>query len=160
MTKNEFIKLINNAKVDENGNLYYNDDSLCIGNIYFATVTTICNDFVATYCYDKDGKAVLYDNHFTQNDDTLEINIVKELQEKNDKLQKQVDESLNRKIEPKIFHCHADASETCPKVQQAVKEFAERLKKRTILYSGINVKYEAITADIIDELLKEYIDEE
>ena len=81
MTKKEFIKLINNAKVDENGNLYYNDDSLCIGNIYFATVTTICNDFVTTYCYDKDGKAFLYDNHFTQNDDTLEINIVKELQE-------------------------------------------------------------------------------
>lgn len=37
-----------------------------------------------------------------------------------------------------------------------LKQFAERLKKRTILYSGINVKYEAITADIIDELLKEY----
>lgn len=35
-------------------------------------------------------------------------------------------------------------------------EFAERLKKRTILYSGINVKHEAITADIIDEVLKEY----
>ena len=82
MTKNEFIKLINNAKVDENGNLYYNDDSLNIDNrIYFATVTTICNDFVATYCYDIGGKAVLYDNHFTQNDDTLKINIVKELQE-------------------------------------------------------------------------------
>ena len=44
--------------------------------------------------------------------------------------------------------------------KQAVKEFAEKLKNRTILYSGINVKHEAITADIIDELLKEYIDEE
>ena len=44
--------------------------------------------------------------------------------------------------------------------RQAVKEFAEKLKKRTILYSGINVKYEAITADIIDELLKEYEVEE
>lgn len=43
---------------------------------------------------------------------------------------------------------------------EKLKQFAERLKKRTILYSGINVKYEAITADIIDELLKEYIDEE
>ena len=43
--------------------------------------------------------------------------------------------------------------------RQAVKEFAEKLKKRTILYSGINVKYEAITADIIDEVLKEYEDE-
>ena len=39
---------------------------------------------------------------------------------------------------------------------EKLKQFAERLKKRTILYSGINVKYEAITADIIDEVLKEY----
>lgn len=37
-----------------------------------------------------------------------------------------------------------------------LKQFAEKLKKRTILYSGINVKHEAITADIIDEVLKEY----
>ena len=43
---------------------------------------------------------------------------------------------------------------------EKLKQFAEKLKKRTILYSGINVKYEAITADIIDGLLKEYIDEE
>lgn len=43
------------------------------------------------------------------------------------------------------------------KIQRdVVKEFAEKLKKRAILYSGINVKYEAITVDIIDELLKEY----
>lgn len=83
MTKKEFIKLINNAKVDENGNLYYIDDSLSIGNrVYFATITTICNDFVTTYCYEEDGKAGRYDRHFTQNDDTLEINIVKELQKK------------------------------------------------------------------------------
>ena len=40
--------------------------------------------------------------------------------------------------------------------RQSVKEFAERLKEHTILYNGINVKYEAITYDIIDELLKEY----
>lgn len=40
--------------------------------------------------------------------------------------------------------------------RQAVKEFAKKLKERTILYSGINVKYEAITADVIDKLLKEY----
>ena len=36
------------------------------------------------------------------------------------------------------------------------KEIEERLKEHTILYNGINVKYEAITDDIIDELLKEY----
>ena len=39
---------------------------------------------------------------------------------------------------------------------EKLKQFAERLKKRTIIYSGINVKHEAITADIIDEVLKEY----
>ena len=39
---------------------------------------------------------------------------------------------------------------------EKLKQFAERLKKRTILYSGNNVKYEAITADIVDEVLKEY----
>lgn len=81
MTKKEFIKLINNAKVDENGNLYYIDNSLEICNrVYFATVTTICEDFVTTYCYDENGEAGRYDRHFTQNDDTLEIIIVKELQ--------------------------------------------------------------------------------
>lgn len=76
MTKKEFIKLIKNAKVDENGNLYYVDDS--IGNrVYFATVTTICDDFVKTYCYDEDGECEHYDRHFTANDDTLEIIIIK-----------------------------------------------------------------------------------
>lgn len=83
MTKKDFIKLINNAKVDENGNLYYIDNKLGIGNrVYFATITTICDDFVTTYCYDEDGEACLYDRHFTRNDDTLEIIIVKELRGK------------------------------------------------------------------------------
>lgn len=83
MTKKEFIKLIKNAKVDENGNLYYIDDSIGIRNrVYFATVTTICSDFVTTYCYEEDGKAGRYDRHFTANDDTLEITIVKELEKK------------------------------------------------------------------------------
>ena len=41
--------------------------------------------------------------------------------------------------------------------EKAVQEFAGKLKNRTILYSGINVKHEAITADIIDELLKEWL---
>lgn len=83
MTKKEFIKLINNAKVDENGNLYYIDDSIGICNrIYFATVTTICKDFATTYCYEEDGESGRYDRHFTSNDDTLEIILVKELQEK------------------------------------------------------------------------------
>lgn len=77
MKKEEFIKLIDNAKVDENGNLYYIDDSLSINNrVYFATVTTIYEDFVKTYCYEGEGVGY-YDRHFTPNDDTLEISIVK-----------------------------------------------------------------------------------
>lgn len=53
MKKEEFIRLIDNAKVDEKGNLYYIDDSLGINNrVYFATI------------------------QFTSKDDTLNINIV------------------------------------------------------------------------------------
>lgn len=37
------------------------------------------------------------------------------------------DELLNRRIEPKIFHCHADALETCPKVEKAVKDTAKEI---------------------------------
>lgn len=83
MTRKEFIKLINNAEVDEKGNLYYIDNSLGICNrVYFATITTICEDFVTTYCYDEDGEAGLYDRHFTRNDDSLEIIVVKDLEKK------------------------------------------------------------------------------
>ena len=85
MTKKEFIKFLKNAEVDEKGNLYYIDNSIGIGNrVYFATITTICEDFVKTYCYDgdRDGEAGLYDRHFTRNDDTLEIIIVKDLKKK------------------------------------------------------------------------------
>lgn len=42
-------------------------------------------------------------------------------------LQKRVDELLNRRIEPKIFQCHADALETCPKVEQAVKDTVKEI---------------------------------
>lgn len=78
MKKEEFIKLIDNAKVDENGNLYYINHTLNINNrVYFATVTTICEDFIETYCYEEGEETGLYDRHFTSNDDTLEIIIVK-----------------------------------------------------------------------------------
>lgn len=74
-------------------------------------------------------------------------------------LQKQVDELLNRRIEPKIFHCHADALEPCPKVQQAVREFAEMLKSRKFDKDMFNdwagATYVVLVRDI-DELLKEY----
>ena len=53
--------------------------------------------------------------------------IKKEQIDKIDELQKQVDELLNRRIEQKIFHCHADVLETCPKVKQAVKDTAKEI---------------------------------
>lgn len=84
MNKAQFIKLLENAQADENGNLYYIE---YIGErehrVYFATITTICDDFVKEYCYD-DGKGKecgRYDRHFTHNDDTLEIFVVKEVQD-------------------------------------------------------------------------------
>ena len=57
----------------------------------------------------------------------MKIMIRKEQIDKIDELQKQVDELLNRRIEPKIFYCHADALETCQKVQQAVKDTAKEI---------------------------------
>ena len=72
---------------------------------------------------------------------------------------KRENQQLKAEIE-RLKEVIADQNELCWNCKKSVKEFAEKLKKRTILYSGINVKYEAITADIIDELLKEYIDEE
>lgn len=56
----------------------------------------------------------------------MDCNYATELQ-KNAELQKQVDELLNRRIEPKIFQCHADALENCPKVERAVKDRSKEI---------------------------------
>ena len=73
------------------------------------------------------------------------IECINELEKKNAKLLDSVETVQNNRC---VYKCEL--------AKKQLKQFAERLKKRTILYSGINVKYEAITADIIDELLKEY----
>lgn len=52
---------------------------------------------------------------------------VGEVMKQNFELQKQIDELLNRKIEPKILYCHTDAFETCPKVKQAGKDTAKEI---------------------------------
>lgn len=44
--------------------------------IYLAFVQTVCDDFKETYCYGKDTKE-FYDRHFTTNDDTIEIKLIK-----------------------------------------------------------------------------------
>jgi hypothetical protein len=78
MNKQEFIKLLENAQVDEFGNLYYYEEDDEIENrIYFATVTTICDDFVENYCYqDSKGNYEHYNRHFSPSDDTFEVKIV------------------------------------------------------------------------------------
>ena len=52
---------------------------------------------------------------------------VGDVMKQNSELKKQVDELLNRRIEPKLFDSHADAFETCPKVNQAVKDTAKEI---------------------------------
>ncbi len=71
MCEEEFIKLLNDAKEDENGHLYvigeYNN------RIYFGTITTICEDVMEMVSNPKNHE--VYDRHFW-NDDTLECKIV------------------------------------------------------------------------------------
>lgn len=81
--------------------------------------------------------------------------------EERDEEMKEINKTLAERDELKaenerLKEVIADQNELCWNCKKSIKEFAEKLKKRTILYNGINVKYEAITADNIDELLKEY----
>lgn len=76
MNKQEFLRLLDNAQIDDNGNLYFIKDNEINNKAYFAVVTTICDDFVDEYCYkDKNGYEY-YNRHFTYNDDTIEMQIV------------------------------------------------------------------------------------
>lgn len=69
MNKEQFLKLLEQAKEDEYGNLYvlskYN-------RVYFGTITTICEDILKMA--DRKGHEV-YDGHFWD-DDILECKIV------------------------------------------------------------------------------------
>ena len=79
MNKEDFIKLLEKAKQDRYGNLYYIDNTIGINNkVYFGTITTICDDFVKEYCYKGNDGYEYYNRHFTYNDDTLEIYLVKD----------------------------------------------------------------------------------
>ncbi len=68
MNKEEFMKMLEQAKEDEYGRLYvlgkYNN------KIYFGTITTICEDI-----FKGVSSAEIYDRHFW-NDDTLECYVV------------------------------------------------------------------------------------
>ncbi|MCI8655639.1 MAG: hypothetical protein HFJ48_07265 [Clostridia bacterium] len=72
MLKEEFINLIKGAKVDKYGNLYI--DGKYENRVYFATITTICDDLIEEHCSEEKNGFELYDRHFW-NDDTLECKI-------------------------------------------------------------------------------------
>lgn len=74
MKKEEFMKMLEQAKEDEYGRLYvlgkYNN------KIYFGTMTTICDDmFINDYGKENKDTAELYDRHFW-NDDTFEAFVI------------------------------------------------------------------------------------
>lgn len=69
MNKDEFLKLLDQAKEDEYGNLYVLSE---YNRVYFGTITTVCEDILEMA--DRRGHEV-YDRHFW-NDDTLECKIV------------------------------------------------------------------------------------
>lgn len=70
MKKEDFIKLLEQAKTDENGRLYL--DGLYGNKVYFGLITTICEDIFDEHnCEDDE----IYDRHWW-NDDTLEIRVV------------------------------------------------------------------------------------
>ena len=69
MNKEDFLKLLNEAKEDEYGNLYVLSE---YNRVYFGSIATICVDILELA--DRKGHEV-YDRHFW-NDDTLECKIV------------------------------------------------------------------------------------
>ena len=69
MNKDEFLKLLDQAKEDEYGNLYVLSE---YNRVYFGTITTVCEDILEMA--DRRGHE-LYDRHFW-NDDSLECKIV------------------------------------------------------------------------------------
>ena len=70
MKKEDFIKLLDQAKTDENGRLYL-DGKYC-NKVYFGLITAICADPFDDYGCDEDE---IYDRHWWD-DDTLEIRVV------------------------------------------------------------------------------------
>ena len=70
MNKEEFVKLLENAKEDENGNLYFldkilaNDEDNEAHRVYFGTITTICEDLIEVHSSEFDGYQEVYDIHF------------------------------------------------------------------------------------------------
>ena len=78
------VRLPYKVKQDKDGFFYYTEPldeidkklGLKPKKIYLAFVQTVCEDFKETYCYGEDTKE-FYDRHFTDNDDTVEIKLIK-----------------------------------------------------------------------------------
>ena len=153
----EKVKEIKKALQDHSIEKLKYQDGIKIKELDFFDILTYINELESENERLSKENFVLYRDRFTKKelDDISACRVTKATQA----LKEQLDELLNRKIEPKIFHCHADALQTCPKVQQAVKEFAEKLKKRLNL--GLyEWQYAEVDSKTIDGLLKEFIDEE
>lgn len=75
------VRLPFKVKQDKDGFFYYIEPldeidkklGLKKKKIYLAFVQTVCDDFKEAYCYGDE----FYDRHFTDNDDTIEIKLIK-----------------------------------------------------------------------------------
>lgn len=65
-------------------------------------------------------------------------------------------ELLNNELNRELFEHKAFIEKTAIEVEQAVKEFAEKLKERVFLYGNIIYPSGSTFSDIITGLLKEY----
>jgi len=72
MIKEEFIKALESAQVDEHGRLYL--QGKYDNKIYFGIITTICADLFDEYICDDETDEI-YDRHFWD-DDTLEVRVI------------------------------------------------------------------------------------
>lgn len=76
MNKEKFLKLLEQSKEDDTGNLYI--EGSYDSKIYFGLINTICYDFVNEYCYEDEKETCYKNRHFSNNDDTIIIDIIKE----------------------------------------------------------------------------------
>lgn len=87
MNIKKFMELLENSKIDENGNLYVENKDIKgpllsdhTRRWYFSLSSTLCDDLAKEYCEKQKYGYTLYDRHFW-NDDTLEIILANDYEE-------------------------------------------------------------------------------
>lgn len=95
LTKELMIELLKEAKQDEAGNFYLEGRKKSKGSkfetdgsrIYFGMFYTLISDFVEEYTHeDVDKNTIHYNRHFTYNDDTVKIVLVKNAESEENKI--------------------------------------------------------------------------